>query len=297
MAVSEDSVVASLNELRQMANDRARRETEARSRVDDRGGWAQPRGYSGRRGPEAHLRVSEVRPMEGNGHENAAFSAAAGHSPTLMGGHAVAESQPQPGYGGYGYGYGYSHPVQAAAPDPYVEPVKQKSAAGAVFLTILLMGGAAAGAYWKLQQDWQATLRAKDAAILNLEESRNKAVEAAARADQQAKVLIADAEQKMKALAEKAAASAAAPATPAAAPAAPAPGKKAAAAIATKSSKADKSSRRGRRAAAAKKATARVERPAPPPPPAAEEPKPASAVPKIAGKKKINDDPLAGLKL
>src|SRR3954469_24805614 len=83
MAMNEDSVVASLNELRRMANDRQRRETEARGRVEDRGGWDQ-RGQGGRR------RTTEIQ------------GGVDGHNPTLMGGHNAGQA-PQLGYGG-GYG-------------------------------------------------------------------------------------------------------------------------------------------------------------------------------------------------
>jgi hypothetical protein len=295
MAMNEDSVVSSLNELRQMASDRARRETETRARQEPNSPWDDP-------GPQrAELRPREVRPTyAGNGYQNVQLPQQGGHSPTLMGGHAVAgaysQAQPaQPAYAG-GYGYGYSHQAQPAPiPEPYQEPIKQKSAVGPVMLTILLLGGAAGGGYWKLQQDFAATLHARDMALLQAEEGRNKAIEAASRAEQLAKVSIAAAEQKTKVAVEQAAA--AARSAPEAAPAAAAPAPKQA--VAAKSSKAEKNSRRGRRAAAAAKKSARVEKApvvvaAPPPP--AEEKKPP-AMPKIAGKKVLKDDPLAGLKL
>jgi hypothetical protein len=302
MAMNEDSVVSSLNELRRMASDRARRETESRARVEERPGWDQ-RGH-GRR-PEGRLRATEIRGSSG-GYQDAV---APDPRHTMTGGHAVAaqqpwhgEAQPQAGYG-YGNGnYGYNHAAQPALPETYQEPVRQKSAAGPVLLTILIMGGLAAGGYWKLQQDWQATLRARDQALLATEQERNKAVELASRAEQLAKnqvaALTAEQAKAAPAKAEPAPTATAEPAavapTPASKPvaAAPTPAAKPAAA---KPARAEKG-KRGRRAAAAARRLA-ASRPAPvvaaPP---VEEKKPA-VMPKIAGKKKLNDDPLAGLKL
>jgi hypothetical protein len=268
MAMNEDSVVSSLNELRRMANDRARRETEARARVEDRGGWDE-RGQGGRR------RTTEIQ------------GGPDGHSPTLMGGHGAGQA-PQLGYGGYGYGYGYNQ-GQAPLPDIPVEPPRQRSAAGPVLLTILLLGGAAGGGYWKLQQDWQATLKAHDAALLAAEEARNKAVEVAAKAEQLLKAQLSKtaAPDKAAAAPTPAAATATAPAAAATAAAVvPPPATKP---VAAKPAKAEKLSKKGRRAAA-RRAMARVL-----PPPVEEEKK--APMPKIATKKKVNDDPLAGLKM
>jgi hypothetical protein len=266
MAMNEDSVVSSLNELRRMANDRARRETEARARVEDRGGWDQ-RGHGARR------RTTEVQ------------GGPAGHNPTLLGGHEMA-GQPQ---AGYGYGYGYNQSAQPAMPDMPAEAPRQKSAVGPVLLTILLLGGAAGGGYWKLQQDWQATLRARDQALLSAEEGRNKAVEQAARAEQLAKVQIANCTKGGAAPDKAAALTPASAATPAAAAIVPPAATKPV--VAARPAKAEKLSKRARRAAA-RRSMARVALP-----PQEEEKKPAAALPKLAGKKKLNDDPLAGLKM
>lgn len=279
MAMNEDSVVSSLNELRRMANDRAKRETEARARVEDRssGSWDQ-RGH-GRRS-DGRIRATEIRGAAG-GYQDAA------HAPTLMGGHE-AGAAPQGGFG-YGYGnYGYNHTAQPAAlPDIAHEPPRQRSAVGPVLLTILLMGGAAGGGYWKLTQDFQATLKARDAALVAAEEARNKAVEVAARAEQLAKAHISKAEQTAKESAPPPAAAAAPAADPKAA--APAPPPAAKPVVAAKHSKAEKA-KRGRRAAASRRVARAVL------PPVEEEKKPA-ALPRLAGKKKISDDPLAGLKM
>jgi hypothetical protein len=276
MAMNEDSVVSSLNELRRMANDRARRETEARARVEDHSAWDQ-RGH-GRRS-DGRIRATEMRGSAG-GYQD---QGAAGHSPTLMGGHQALGQAPQ---GGYGYGYGYNHTAQPAAlPDIAHEPPRQKSAVGPVLLTIMLLGGAAGGGYWKLTQDFQAQLRSRDAALLAAEEARNKAVEVAARAEQLAKVQISHAEQRAK---ETASAPAPATAAPAAATDTAATAPAAKPAVAAKVAKAEKA-KKNRRVATSR----RVARAALPP---VEEPKPP-AMPKIAGKKKYSDDPLAGLKM
>jgi len=280
MAMNEDSVVSSLNELRRMANDRARRETEARARVEEKSGWDQR--SHGRRS-DGRIRATEIRGNAG-GYQDAAQAA---HSPTLMGGHDVAQAA----QGGYGYGYGYNHAAQAAAlPDIAHELPRQKSAVGPVLLTILLLGGAAAGGYWKLTQDFQKTLQARDAALLAAEEARNKAVEVASRAEALAKVQITHAEQRAKEATPPPAPVAAAPAAPAvsdgkaAAPAAAKP------VVAAKPSKAEKS-KRGRHAAASRRVAKVAVLP-----PLEEEKKPAP-LPKLAGKKKYSDDPLAGLKM
>lgn len=259
MAMNEDSVVSSLNELRRMAHDRARRETEARARVDERGNWDQQSGHGGRR------RTTEIQGL------------AAGQAATLMGGHGVADA-PQAGYGGYGYGY--NHTAQPAAlPDVPVEPPRQKSSAGAVLLTVVLLGGAAGGGYFKLSQDWQAQLKSRDQALLAAEEARNKAVEVASRAEALAKMAAASCKS------EKTSAPAPAPAAPAAATAAtPAPK-----AVAARPAKAEKMSKRARRAAA-RRSLARAALPV-------EEEKKPAPLPKIANKKKLTDDPLAGLKM
>jgi hypothetical protein len=248
MAMNEDSVVSSLNELRRMANDRARRETEARARVEERSGWDQ-RGHGGRRS-DGRIRATEIHGAA------AGYPDAAGHAPTLMGGHAVAgrwQPEGQATQGGYGYGHTAQPP---AVPESYSEPVRQKSAVGPVLLTILLLGGAAGGGYWKLQQDWQATLRARDAAILSAEEGRNRAVELAARAEQLAKVQIAAAELRAKTAAGEKPSAAPAPA-PAASDATPASAPKTVAAA--PAARPGKVSKRGHARAAGR-------RPATPPP-------------------------------
>lgn len=148
----------------------------------------------------------------------------------------------------------------------------------AVVMSVLLIGGAGAG-YMKLQQDTQALLAAKEASIKNAEEARGRAVETAAKADQVAKSSLRQCEDKLRT-----ALAAAVPAAPAAAPAAPAAEKKPEkAAVASKATRASRrvAARSARQpAAVAEKETAKEK---------------SGDVPTIAKKKKVNDDPLAGL--
>jgi hypothetical protein len=74
------------------------------------------------------------------------------------------------------------------------------SAVGAVFLTVLILGGAAAGGYYKLRQQWETALAAKDQSVLQAQQNRNQAIEAAANADRKAKLQIAALESRVSAL-------------------------------------------------------------------------------------------------
>jgi hypothetical protein len=283
MAMNEDSVVSSLNELRRMASDRARRETASRARVEDQRG---------------HAHRGSIRATEVHGVPSAAFhdvgGPVRGHSPTMLGGMAVAEQQ-APQQPGFSYS---QYAAQAAAmSEPYQAPVRQKSSAGPVLLTILILGGAAGGSYWKLQQDWSATLAARDAAIVSAEDARNKAVEMASRTEQLYKKQLASCEGSKATVAPAATTASATPAPAAeAAPAVAAPAPKAAAKPARMSRAEKLAAKRAARHAASHRVAARPAPVAAAPAPVTEEKK-SSAMPKIAGKKKISDDPLAGLKL
>jgi hypothetical protein len=267
MAVNEDSVVSSLNELRRMANDRARRETEARQR-------------------QSRVRAQEI---------HGGMSPEVNRTLMGMGGGPggpeqwVPQGEARSTQAGFSYAQAYGY---APAADGSM-PRRSRSAAGAVLMTMIIMGAAAAAGYWKLQREFQATLRARDAAIASAEDARNKAVEMASRAEQLARAAVkgkgGPAMEKAAAALEKAADATPAPAAPAAAAA---PKTVAAAPKAGKMGRV----KHGRRAAAARKvAAARAAAIAAAAP--AEEKKPAAPMPKIAGKKKITDDPLAGLKL
>jgi hypothetical protein len=179
------------------------------------------------------------------------------------------------------------------------EVAKPRSAAGPVLLTILLLGGAGGAGYWKLQQDFQAALRARDAVLLETQEAKSRAVEAAARAEQQAKVAVAAAEDRLKAIAsEKARLESAAAAAASIAPAASAVADTKAAAKPEAKAKHAAAKHPAAKPAATKVAVADKK-------PAAAEARPdkpekkdaPAAMPKVAHKKKYSDDPLAGLKM
>jgi hypothetical protein len=171
----------------------------------------------------------------------------------------------------------------AAAPAPlayHAAPVSsppvvqvKTSYKAAVFVTVLLVGAAGAG-YMKLQNDTQALLSAKDATIKRVEEERLLTAGVAAKADAQARNNLRQCEEKLKAT------MALVPVTPpAAAPAAAAVEKKPAVAskAAARAAKSKPAARPSRRAQADSAG-----------------PKPAD-VPNIAKKKKLDNDPLAGL--
>jgi hypothetical protein len=284
MAMNEDSVVSSLNELRRMANERSRREAETRRVEAER----QSAAHSARRSAASarNTRTLTEGYLEPKIHVDGYPENGGGQYEQQQPGNAPAGS-----YGGYGAGNGYApagyggtatYGTQGGyqgAGYPDAQPVRRKSSAGAVLITIILMSGAAAGGYGKLRQDMQSTVRVHIAATEQAEQGKAKAVEAAAKAEQNAKVQIAALEARIKTLtAEKP--SAAADNAPSAEP-------KKVAAAAPWSKKARARARAAARRARSSLATL---------PAAAPEEKKAS-LPKIAGKKKITDDPLAGLKM
>jgi hypothetical protein len=146
----------------------------------------------------------------------------------------------------------------------------------AVVMSVLLIGGAGAG-YMKLQQDTQALLAAKEASVKNAEEARGRAVETAAKADQVAKASLRQCEEKLRT-----ALAAAVPAVPATAPAVPAAERKP-----EKAAVASKATRASRRVAARspRQSAASGEK----------DSGKSGDVPTIAKKKKLDNDPLAGL--
>jgi low affinity Fe/Cu permease len=156
--------------------------------------------------------------------------------------------------------------------------VSKTSYTAAVVMSVLLIGGGAAG-YVKLQNDTQAVLAAKDASIRQAEEARNKAVELAAKSDQQSRTNLRQCEDKLKATLAVAPASSATPAL---------------AAAVVEKKKMEKPvavAKVASRAASHKPAAHPARRTAQAEPAA---PK-AADVPNIPKKKKVDNDPLAGL--
>jgi len=149
------------------------------------------------------------------------------------------------------------------------------SVKAAVFVAIVLIGAGGAG-YMKLQTDTQAVLAAKDASIKKAEDSRNQSAEMASKAEVQSRANLRQCEDKLKT------ALAIAPAAPAVtAPSAPV--------VEKKQEKPDAPKVVAR--AAGHKSSARPVRHVQAEPSAA---KPVD-VPAIAKKKKLDNDPLAGL--
>ena len=160
------------------------------------------------------------------------------------------------------------YPIQAAPPI-----IKTKTSyTAAVVMSVLLIGGGAAG-YMKLQNDTQAVLAAKDASVRQAEEARNKAVEQAAKLDQQSKTNLRQCEDKLKAATVAAIAPAATPE-----PSAPVVAKKPEKSARTVARSSRRSARSSRRTAQAEAAQAK-----------------SRDIPNIAKKKNLDNDPLAGL--
>jgi FtsZ-interacting cell division protein ZipA len=151
------------------------------------------------------------------------------------------------------------------------------SAKPAIVVAVLLLGAAGAG-YMKLQSDTQALLADKDASIRRVEEARVQAVDEAAKAERQALAKLKACEAKTEAT------SAAARTTPAAPAAAAAVAPASFAASTQASSRGRHKPPAGRHAAAGPSAA-----PAPSPEHA--------AVPRLPGKKRLDNDPLAGIKI
>ncbi|HEX7499304.1 MAG TPA: hypothetical protein VF524_03275 [Polyangia bacterium] len=254
MTDNEDSVVTSLNELRKLKHERITRQTQSRAVVGS--GYAaalaeDPASEQLTPPPMQMSEFSSVGQYSRSGRRGAGLAVAAAPH--------VGFAQPIPGYDHY--------PVQAA-------PVSKTSYTAAVVMSVLLIGGGAAG-YVKLQNDTQAVLAAKDASIRQAEEARNKAVELAAKSDQQSRTNLRQCEDKLKS-------------TLAVAPATPAP---AAALVEKKMEKPAAVAKVASRAARHKPAAHPARRTALAEPAA---PKPAD-VPNIPKKKKVDNDPLAGL--
>ena len=256
MIDNEDSVVTSLNELRKLKHERITRQTRSRAVV----------GGAGRAAALAEDPASEQltpAPVQVSGL-------------SLVGGQLSHAQRPSAGFAASQGGF--SQPAQGY--DHYQAPpvIQTKTSyTAAVVMSVLLIGGGAAG-YVKLQNDTQAVLVAKEAAIKQAEDARNKAVELAAKSDQQSRTNLRQCEDKLKANLAVAPASTAPPT-----PSAPAVEKTAekpapAAKVASRSSGHKAAARPARRTAQAEPAA----------------PKPGD-VPNIAKKKKLDNDPLAGL--
>lgn len=259
MIDNEDSVVTSLNELRKLKHERITRQTQSRAVVGS--------GYAAALAEDPASEQLTPPPMQMSEFSLAGQQSRSGRRGaglTVAAAPRVGFAQPIPGYDHY--------PVQAP---PVIQT--KTSYTAAVFMSVLLIGGGAAG-YVKLQNDTQAVLAAKDASIRQAEEARSKAVELASRSDQQSRTNLRQCEDKLKA-------------TLAVGPASPATPALAAAVVEKKMEKPAAVAKVAARAATHKPAAHPARRTAQAEPAA---PKPAD-VPNIPKKKKVDNDPLAGL--
>ena len=259
MLDNEDSVVTSLNELRKLKHERISRQTRSRAVVS-----------SGRAAALAEDPASDQltpAPIQMSG-----LSLVGGQQPSHALRHNPGFAASSPAHNGFAQSaHGYDqYPVQAP---PVIQT--KTSYTAAVVMSVLLIGGGAAG-YMKLQSDTQALLGAKESTLKQAEESRNKAVELAAKADMQSRTNLRQCEDKLKAT--LAAAPSATAAAVAVAPAVEKKAEKPAARVAARAVNHKQAARPARRTAQAEPA----------------EPK-SGNIPNIAKKKTLDNDPLAGL--
>lgn len=265
MMENEDSVVTSLNELRKLKNERISRQSQSRSvNVGNRAAvlTEDPLADQLTPPPAQGISAAHVPALDQRG-DNAGFAAPAANR--------------------FAVGSFEQAPMVIQSP-PVIQT--KTSYKAAVFMTLLL-GGAGVAGYMKLQNDTQAMLAAKDAALKSAEDARMRSVEAATKADMVARTNLRQCEDKLKS-ASLAAAPAAAPAAPTAptAPAiAPAAEKKPEKTVAAKASHASHHAARPARQVAQREAA----------PAAAKEKDKSGDIPTIAKKKKVDNDPLAGL--
>lgn len=273
MIENEDSVVTSLNELRKLKNERISRQTQSRPVSSGN------RAVALAEDPLA----DQVTPPPVQG-----IAAVVAHAPSTYEQNAAFAPANR-----FGHAPAFEQAIPVQAPPVVVTKTSYKAA---VIITILL-GGAGAAGYMKMQQDTQALLAAKESAIKSAEDARMRSVEAAAKAEQVTKTNLRQCEDKLKA---SLAAAAPAPAAPAAAAVAAPVDKKAEKAERIAAAKAEKAEKAAaaKAAKAARHASARPARAAAPAAREPKEPKEAKEkadVPTIAKKKKVDNDPLAGL--
>ena len=261
MPATEDSVLTSLNELRRLRRDR-------RKKGHSGGNGRSQRPAASARDPMGDQVTPPPQSDLASGGKGVRAGVQAG-----MGGAAgaafAAPSRPGPAAATW------DAPIEPAAVVQMARPTS--SAKPAIVVAVLLLGAAGAG-YMKLQSDTQALLADKDASIRRVEEARVQAVDEAAKAERQALA-------KRKACEAKTEATSAAARTTAAAPAA-------AAAVAPASFAAStQASSRGRHKPPAGRHAAAGPSAAPAPSPE------HAAVPRLPGKKRLDNDPLAGIKI
>ena len=256
MMENEDSVVTSLNELRKLKHERITRQTHSRASM------GAARAVALAEDPASDQMTPP--PVQGLSLVPAQARPGAGFSGAAKSGYA----QPAAGFDSY------------SVPAPAVIQAQNKTsfkAAAAVAVVLIAVGGAG---YVKLQNDTQALLQAKDTAVKQADEARNKSVEIAAKSEKQSKASLKQCEEKLNA--SLAAAAAVAPAAASSPVVEKKPEKSnekstKAARIAARATS-HKAARSARHTAQADSAT----------------PKSAD-IPTIAKKKNLDNDPLSGL--
>ena len=262
MPATEDSVLTSLDELRRLRKERRKKGHAS--------GGSGGNGRSHKPAVASHDPMGDqVTPPPRSDLAQGAKAMRAGLQPA-MGGPAWASSA------------GHAPAAQAATWDAPVDPMAlarmarpTSSAKPAIVVAVLLLAGAGIG-YLKLQSDTQALLADKDASIRRVEDARAQAVEAAAKAERQAQAKLKACEAKTASVPGTTAAASVAPAASAAV--APAP-----------SVSYPPASSRGRHRPSGRHAAVAAPAPAPAASP--------TAVPQLPHKKKLDNDPLAGIKI
>ena len=257
MMENEDSVVTSLNELRKLKHERITRQTHSRASM------GAARAVALAEDPASDQMTPP--PVQGLSLVPAQARPGVGFSGVAKGGFA----QPAAGFDSY------------SVPAPAVIQTQNKTsfkAAAAVAVVLIAVGGAG---YVKLQNDTQALLQAKDAAVKQADEARNKSVEIAAKSEKQSKTSLKQCEEKLNA--SLAAAAAVAPA----AASAPVGAEKKPEKSNEKSMKAARIAARptSHKASHSARHTAQADSAAPK----------SADIPTIAKKKNLDNDPLSGL--
>lgn len=265
MPATEDSVLTSLNELRRLRKERRKKGHSA--------GGAGGNGRSQKLAVAAHDPAGDqVTPPPRSDLALGAKGMRASFQPA-MGGAARAGS---PSHGQVGpVAATWDAPVDPATFARMAQP--KSSAKPAIVVAVVLLAAAGAG-YMKLQSDTQALLDEKNANIRRVEDARAQAVEAAAQAERQVQA-------KLKACEARVASAA----TPTTASASVAPTATAGVAPASSAAYARASSRSHHRQSAGRHSAMAPSAPAPSAAP--------TAVPNLPHKKKLDNDPLAGIKI
>ena len=266
MPATEDSVLTSLNELRRLRKERRKKGHSARGAGGNSGSQKPAAAAYDRMGdqvtppPRSDLGVG-AKGMRAaavqGGMESTARAASVGHG---FAGPAAAT---------------WDAPVDPGAFARMAQP--KSSAKPAIVVAVVLLAAAGAG-YMKLQSDTQALLDEKNANIRRVEDARAQAVEAAAQAERQVQA-------KLKACEARVASAA----TPTTASASVAPTATAGVAPASSAAYARASSRSHHRQSAGRHSAMAPSAPAPSAAP--------TAVPNLPHKKKLDNDPLAGIKI